>query len=39
MEKEMDLEKMFYRLVVEVLKRANLRELRIIYQFAASLVK
>ena len=38
MEKEMDLEKMFYRLVVEVLKRANLRELRIIYQFAATIV-
>lgn len=38
MEKEMDLEKMFYRLVVEVLKRANLRELKIIYQFAANLV-
>ena len=30
---------MFYKLVVEVLKRANLRELRIIYQFAATLVK
>lgn len=39
MKKEMNMEKMFYRLIVEVLKRANLRELRIIYQFAATLVK
>ena len=39
MKKEMNMEKMFYRLIVEVLKRANLRELRIIYQFAAALVK
>lgn len=39
MEKEVNQEKMFYKLVVEVLKRANLRELRIIYQFAATLVK
>lgn len=39
MEKEVNQEKMFYKLVVEVLKRANLWELRIIYQFAATLVK
>lgn len=39
MEKEVNQEKMLYRLIVEVLKRANLRELRIIYQFAATLVR
>lgn len=39
MEKEMNMEKIFYRLVVDIVKRANLRELRIIYQFAAALVK